>query len=288
MVIHDKSELDYYYDKAANFANSHYENFPVISFFIQKEQRKHVAVIYQFARQADDLADEGTDTPEIKSEKLDNYENEFHLSLSTEPLDGFWNVVKNKIFEKKLSEENFYNLISAFKQDTQKDRYDSYDELLDYCRLSANPVGRLILELHNIKDESAISYSDKICTALQLANFYQDVNIDIMKNRIYLPLNELKIFNVNILDIENLRYSENFAKFMKFQVERTYKLFESGRQLLKYLPYRLRLQILVTIKGGELVLKKIKELNYNVLEFRPTLSKLDFAKLFIIALLFGK
>ena len=288
MVSDERSELDEYYDKALKFAKSHYENFPVISSFLKKDQRKHVAVIYQFARQADDIADEGSDPPQVKIEKLNKYEEELISSLSDSPVNGFWKAVKNTILKKNLNKKNFTNLLAAFKQDTEKSQYDSFDELMDYCQLSANPVGRLILELHDINDEPSKNLSDKICTALQLANFYQDVKIDVKKDRIYLPLNELELFNVTINDITSLRYSENFAKFMRFQVERTCKLFSTGRELLKYLPYGLKLQILVTIKGGELVLKKIEELNYNVLDFRPTLSKLDFIKLFLVAIILGK
>lgn len=280
----ENKDIENYYNAALNFTKSHYENFPVISFFVRKDLRKHVAAIYQFARQADDLADEGNFTSEERIKQLEKYELDLLNSLKSNFKNGFWEIVKNTISINKLSESNFTDLLSAFKQDVVKDRYQNYDELLGYCKRSANPIGRLILELNEIRDENAFSYSDKICTALQLTNFYQDVSVDIKKNRIYLPLNEIEIFSVEEFDIRNMNFTEDFVKLMKYEVERTKKLFIDGRKLLNYLPYKLKVQILVTIKGGEAILKKIEELNYNTLNFRPTVSKLEIAKLFISSL----
>lgn len=282
MSMDANKDIESCYGESIKFAKSHYENFPVLSFFVNQDLRKHVAVIYQFARQADDIADEGNFSPEERISKLGKYENDFTNSISAD--SGFWKIVRITVEEKKLSENNFLNLLSAFKQDVVKDRYQNYDELLNYCKRSANPVGRLILELNDINDETAFSYSDKICTALQLTNFYQDVSVDIKKNRIYLPFNEMEIFSITELDIVSKNYSEQFSKLMKYEIERTKKLFHDGRKLLDYLPYKLKVQILVTIKGGELILKKIEEIKYNTLNFRPTVSKFELIKLFISSL----
>lgn len=278
-------EIENYYSEAIQFTKSHYENFPVISFFVKSDLRKHVAVIYQFARQADDIADEGDIEQNERIEKLEKYEEFLSRSLNSDFENGFWKILKNTISDKKLSESNFKDLLSAFKQDVVKDRYHDYDELLCYCSKSANPVGRLILELNTIFDETAFIYSDKICTALQLTNFYQDVSIDIKKNRIYLPLNEMAIFSVKESDIVEQKFTDDFIKLMKYEVERTKKLFSDGRKLLNYLPYRLKVQILVTIKGGEAILKKIEEMNYNTLNSRPTITKFELVNLFISSLI---
>lgn len=284
----DNNELETYYNNAIEFTKSHYENFPVISLFITKKLRKYTAVIYQFARLADDIADEGSNSPEKRLEELNEYDNSLKRALHSKYDSRFWNVVCDTIEKNNLSTNNFFDLLAAFKQDVTVKEYVNYDGLLSYCKNSANPVGRLILELHGIKDEKAFNLSDKICTALQLTNFYQDVSIDILKDRIYLPNDEMKIFKVDRSDLVTGKFSDSFVKLMKYQVERSRKLFHDGRELLSFLPVRLRLQILVTIKGGEGILNKIEEINYNVLEKRPTLSKIDFLKIFVQAIIFRK
>ena len=280
--------VEEFYDQAIKFTKSHYENFPVISLFIKKAIRKHVAIIYQFARQADDIADEGISSQDERITKLNNYETKLRKSLANDFSSGFWQALKITIDQYNLDKNNFLSLLKAFKQDVWKKRYKDFDEVINYCNNSADPVGRLILELHNVNNLKAIEYSDKICTALQLANFYQDVSVDILKNRIYISEDELTSFNVAISQIKKKEFSEDFKKLYKFQVDRTWKIFNDGRKLLKYLPTRLRFQILVTVKGGEAILKKIEQQNYNVLEKRPTLSKIDFIKLFLSAILFRK
>ena len=190
------NDLEIYYNKALQFTKSHYENFPVVSFFIKKDLQKHVAAVYQFARQADDIADEGNNSEEKRIEDLDNYKLQLKDSLGGNNPKGFWKILNNTITQKQLNKINFYNLLEAFKLDITKKRFEDYDELLQYCEYSANPIGQIILELNNIRSETAMSFSDKICTALQLTNFYQDVGEDIEKGRIYIPKNEMAIFNV--------------------------------------------------------------------------------------------
>lgn len=282
------NELERYYQESIKFTNSHYENFPVISFFIKKELRKYISVIYRFARQADDIADEGSASSEKRISQLDEYEASLLNAMKSDFKDGFWKVLADTVKINNLSIEHLQNLLKAFKQDTYKTSYTDYDELLNYCSNSANPVGRIILELHGIREEIPNQFSDKICTALQLTNFYQDVSVDIKKGRIYLPIAEMELFNISGFKQKKLSYNDSFVRLMKFQTERVKKLFSDGRQLLKFLPRRLKLQILITIKGGEAIIKKIEEIDYNVLELRPTLSKLDFIKLFFVALFLGK
>jgi len=288
MISNELYADEKYFSEAIHFTKSHYENFPVISFFVQKPLRKYVAVIYQFARQADDLADEGNLSSEERILKLEEYELQLNNALHNKFSSGFWKILKSTVVDNSLSELNFKKLLTAFKQDVVKKRYSSFEEILGYCKNSADPVGRLILELHQIKDDKSKFYSDKICTALQLANFYQDVSIDNKKNRIYIPKDELDEYNVTENEVLNGQFSEKFKELLKYQVDRVEKLFKDGRNLLKYLPIGLKFQILVTIKGGEAILKKIKKNDYNVLKIRPTLSKYDFIKLFLTAILFRR
>jgi squalene synthase HpnC len=253
----------------------------VISFLIPREIRKDVAIIYWFARTADDLADEGDFSEEERLESLNKFENRLTNSLNGEYEDEFDFALAETVNSRKLSRENFYSLLKAFKQDVVKKRYASFSEVKEYCRNSANPVGRLILELFDIRNEEASQYSDNICTALQLTNFYQDVKIDYKKGRIYFPIDEMGKFGVT----ENMfRMSENtfnLQQLVEFNVSRTRELFHSGRQLFKHLSGRLRVEITWTVFGGEAILDKIEKNNYYVMDKIPKLNKLDFIRLFL-------
>jgi len=277
--------IDKGYSEAINFAESHYENFPVISFFLKARLRKHVAVLYRFARQADDLADEGDIDPEERLEALNRYEENFDRALKGECADEFWRALNATIKEFNLSPRYFHDLLSAFKLDVTKRRYDTFAEIHDYCRLSANPVGRLILEFFDRRDEKYLKYSDSICTALQLTNFYQDVSIDIEKDRIYIPLDELEYFNVELSQFHFRKNNSNFKKLLKHQVVRTGGLFNDGEKLIEYLPGELKSQIRMTILGGRKILEKISRTDYDILENRPELSRADYVKIFIKALI---
>lgn len=279
----ENSDLISAYQDALLFANSHYENFPVVSIFLPKILRKHVAVVYQFARQADDIADEGNFSIEERIKKLDEYRIKLRNSLNGIYNDEFWAAFHHTVKTYNLSEDNFYNLLSAFEQDITKTRYQTFDELNDYCRRSANPVGRIILEFFDIRRQEQIEYSDAICTALQLTNFYQDVSVDILKGRIYIPVREINHFKISEEIFKGKRVNENFIRLMKFQANRALALFSKGKNLLPFLPLMLRFQIRLTILGGTEILGKLEKLNFDVLNFRPVLSKIDYVKLFFKA-----
>lgn len=273
------------YKSALTLAQSHYENFPVVSILIPKKQRKHIAIIYWFARTADDIADEGNTTDEERIKKLEelsetiksitqgNYKNDFEAALG------------NTIKENKLSKENFLNLLNAFKQDVTKKRYGKFDEVLAYCKNSANPVGRLILELNNIRSDEAKKYSDKICTALQLTNFVQDIEIDYKKGRIYLPADEMEKFRVEEKVFQLNENSDNLRKLLQFTIVRIEEMFEEGKKLLPFLKGRLKFEIIWTILGGKKILDKIKKSDYKIFGGRPTLSKLNLLNLLCKSLL---
>ncbi len=278
--------LETAYKNALIFAKQHYENFPVVSAFLPKRLRRHVAVIYQFARQADDIADEGQFSPAERLAKLNHFELLFNKTLSREYESKFWYALHNTIKQFGLSEDNFLNLLSAFKQDVVKKHYEDFDELLDYCSRSANPVGRLILELNGIKNETAGTYSDYICSALQLTNFFQDVSIDLKKDRIYIPQDEMEKFGISRKQLELKQNNSDFKALLEFQINRTRGLFHKGLNLLEFLPGLLKLQIRLTVLGGFSILDKIEKSGYDILKLRPALSKIDYLILFIKALKF--
>jgi squalene synthase HpnC len=284
-VIENK-ELESAYLSAVQFTKSHYENFPVISLFLPKRLRKHVAAVYQFARQADDIADEGKENSEFRIRNLELYEQNLTNCLDGRFENNFWMALNHTIQQHQLTPQYFYDLLSAFKQDVVKTRYSSHDDVLDYCRRSANPVGRIILEFFNVRDEESMKYSDAICTALQLTNFYQDVSIDIEKNRIYIAAEDIKSFNVKTEQFFAKSTDSDFTNLIKFEVERTQNLFNEGKKLIERLPKELKIQISMTVLGGEKILEKIGNLSFDVLNSRPKLSKLDYLNILLKAIVY--
>jgi len=281
----DDFEQQKVYSKSVKFSREHYENFPVASVFLPKNIRKHVAVVYRFARNADDIADEGNMNEEQRTDILQIYKQQLTDALQGNYANDFWRALHNTIKTYKLTEEYFYDLLSAFEQDITKKRYETFSELLDYCSRSANPVGRIILEFFNIREHEALKYSDAICTALQLTNFYQDVSVDLKKGRIYLPAEDLERHNVGEEEFSREGTSIEFKNLMKSQVERNFELYREGVNILPLLPTRLRFQIRLTILGGQEILNKIRSADFNVLNVRPKLSKIDYIKLFLKAAL---
>jgi len=273
------------YLKAEEFAKSHYENFPVVSLFIKKEMRKHVAIIYWFARTADDIADEDNFTVEERLLKINNFNERLTHIVAGDYTDEYEHALYLTINERKLTPVHFFNLLKAFKQDIFQQKWNTFNDILDYCTNSANPVGRLILELYNVRDDKAFYYSDKICTALQLTNFYQDVSKDILKNRIYFPIDEIEKFGVKLKSFELNENNDNLRRLVKFNVERAESFFREGENLLNYLSGRLQYEIKWTILGGRAILKKIIKSDYNVINIRPSLSKFDYFFLFLKSLI---
>lgn len=268
------------YTKALKLAKTHYENFPVVSLLIPSRLQKDVAIIYWFARTADDFADEGNFSSEERLKKLNEFEGKLDILLNTESENDFEAALKQTISLNKLSPENFFNLLKAFKQDVVKRRYNSVEEVFDYCSYSANPVGRILLELFNIRNEKAFFYSDKICTALQITNFIQDTKIDYQKGRIYYPLNEMQNFQVDENMFEMNRNNLNLKRLIEFSVNRVQNLYDDGRKILEFLSGRFKYEIAWTINGGKEILNKIRGADYDVISKRPYLNKYDYIKIF--------
>jgi len=258
---------------------AHYENFPVASLLLPARLRAPVDVIYRFARSADDLADEGSDPPERRLAKLDAYRRQ--LGAPAEPL---LRDVERIAAEHGLPRDLFGDLLDAFAQDVTKTRYADYAELTDYCRRSANPVGRLLLHLFKRTSEAQLRQSDAICTSLQLINFWQDVAIDFAKGRVYLPQAEMQRHGVTEAHIAAQRCDAAWRSLMAFQVGRTRELMLAGAPLGRELPGRLGLEIRATVQGGLRILEKIEKADFDVFRRRPVLRWFDWPLLVARAL----
>jgi squalene synthase HpnC len=252
-------------------AVGHYENFPVASLLLPASLREPVEIIYRFARSADDFADEGDDPAEVRLRKLNDYRRQLAA-----PSGRLFQDVAKIIREHELPVELFADLLDAFSQDVTKKRYASFAEVLDYCRRSANPVGRLLLHLFKRTNESNLRASDAICSALQLINFWQDVEVDYTKdNRVYLPQDDMARFGVTERHLQEKICDSAWQSLMAFEVQRTRKLMLDGAGLGKALPGRIGLEIRATIQGGLRILEKIERAGYDVFRRRPKLQPLD-------------
>ena len=260
-------------------AVGHYENFPVASLLLPAPLREPIEVIYRFARSADDFADEGTDPPDVRLRKLNDYRGQLLA-----PSSPFFHHLQKIIREHELPVGLFADLLDAFSQDVTKKRYADFSEVLDYCRRSANPVGRLLLHLFKRTSESNCRASDAICSALQLVNFWQDVGVDYVKDaRIYLPQDEMTRHGVTEQHLSRNICDHAWQALMKFRVDRTRKLMLSGADLGRALPGRMGLEIRATIQGGLRILEKIERARYDVFRRRPTLGALDWPLVFFKA-----
>ena len=264
----------------------HYENFPVASLLLPAALRRPVSVIYRFARSADDFADEGDLTPEARLALLDGYRGELdRLKGGTPPAAPLFQELCEVIQAHGLPLAPFYDLLDAFSQDVRKARYASFAEVMDYCRRSADPVGRLMLHLYGKSDGINVAASDSVCSALQLINFWQDVEIDFRKNRIYLPQDEMARFGVTEAQIAARDASGGWWDLMRFQVERARALLLSGAPLALRLPGRISLEIRAVIQGGLRILEKLERARGDVFRHRPVLYRLDWPLILCRALL---
>jgi squalene synthase HpnC len=266
-------------------AVGHYENFPVASLLLPAELRAPIEVIYRFARSADDFADEGTDSPDIRLGKLNRYRAELERVARGMPAeDALFRDIARIVRAHGLPLTLFNDLLDAFSQDVIKKRYASFAEVSDYCRRSANPVGRLLLHLFKRTADAELRASDAICSALQLVNFWQDVDIDYRRdNRIYLPQDEMARHGVTERHLAERRCDAAWQGLMKFQVERTREMMLSGATLGRSLPGRIGLEIRATIQGGLRILDKIEAAGYDVFRRRPVLKAFDWPLLLLKA-----
>jgi squalene synthase HpnC len=255
----------------------HYENFPVASLLLPAKLREPVAIIYRFARSADDFADEGDDPPDVRLAKLDGYRAKLLAACldAASCEDPLFRDVARIVREHSLPPQLFADLLDAFSQDVTKKRYADFAEVLDYCRRSANPVGRLLLHLFKRTTDSELAQSDAICSALQLINFWQDADIDYAKGRVYLPQDEMAAHGVGERHLAEKICDPAWQALMKFEVEKTRHLLLGGAPLGRSLPGRVGLEIRATVQGGLRILEKIERTGYDVFRRRPVLRMLD-------------
>lgn len=263
---------------AKSVSVAHYENFPVASRLVPASLRGAVVAIYDFARAADDIADEGDDPPAVRLARLDLYASELdRIERGDAPAAAPFAALAAAIERHDLPLSPFHDLLSAFRQDVLKPRYASFDELLDYCSRSANPIGRLLLHLYAVRDPDHLVQADAICSGLQLTNFWQDVALDWQKGRVYLPAEDLARFGVPEEQIAQGRCDERWERLLEFEVARTRSLLEAGRPLARALPLRLGLELKFILAGGLRILAAIDAVRGDVFGRRPRLRGRDWA-----------
>lgn len=259
----------------------HYENFPVASILLPRRLRRPVAVIYRFARSADDIADEGEAAAEMRLAGLDDYRVELHRIASGQtPQTPLFADLGQVIRHHSLPMQPFHDLLDAFSQDVVKTRYAHFGEVMEYCKKSANPVGRLMLALYGESDARSVAYSDAICSSLQLINFLQDVAIDYQKDRIYLPQDEMAKYHVDEAQIARNDASGLWQPFMLAQIERTRKILQAGAPLGKVLKGRIGLELRMIIMGGATILEKLHKTRGDIYTQRPVLNSADWLNMF--------
>jgi squalene synthase HpnC len=263
----------------------HYENFPVASLLLPRKWRNPVAQIYRFARDADDFADEGNLTDDARLQQLERFRTHLRRIERGEPAScERFGSLDRLIRHHRLPVSAFFDLLSAFCQDVTRKRYADFTQLADYCRRSANPIGRLLLNLFGHATPANLEHSDAICSALQLVNFWQDVEIDYAKNRIYLPQDEMQAYGVTEQHIASRQCDDAWRDLMKFQVDRARAMLESGAPLGRALPGRIGLEIRATVHGGLRILEKLERAHYDVFRQRPVLKWHDWPRLIARAL----
>jgi squalene synthase HpnC len=259
-------------------ATHHYENFTVVSWLLPKDLHRHFCNVYAYCRWADDLGDEVPETPRAL-ELLDWWEQELNASYEGRPSHAVFVALRETVVAKNIPRQPFADLLKAFRRDQTVKRYPTWASVLDYCVYSANPVGRLVLYLCGYRDEYRQKLSDATCTALQLANFWQDVSRDLEKGRIYIPLDIAAHHSLSESDIVARRFSKNYALLMKDLIQRTRALFEEGLPLAQQVDGKLSVDLEMFSRGGVAVLDAIEAQGYDTLHRRPSISKAKQASL---------
>lgn len=253
-------------------ARSHYENFSVASWFLPARLRQHFFNVYAYCRISDDLGDEVGD-PVASLQLLDQWQGELDACYTGSPRHPVFVALADTVRQLDIPKQPFVDLLTAFRQDQRVTRYPTFDDLLGYCRYSANPVGQLVLYVCGYRDAERQALSDFTCTALQLANFWQDVSSDYARGRIYLPLEDLQRFKVREEDIAAERNSSAFCNLMRFEVRRASEWFERGLPLVQMVDRELAIDIDLFSRGGQEILNAIERQDFKVLGHRPAISK---------------
>ncbi|HEY4902047.1 MAG TPA: squalene synthase HpnC [Candidatus Sulfotelmatobacter sp.] len=256
----------------ARLARTHYENFSVASWFLPKRLRQHFFNVYAYCRISDDLGDEVGD-PSISLELLDQWEQELNACYVGNPRHPVFVALAETVKQFDIPQHEFSDLLRAFRQDQTVTRFETFADVLAYCRYSANPVGHLVLYLCGYRDAERQQLSDFTCTALQLANFWQDVTVDYDKGRVYLPLEDLRRFAVTEQDIAAKCNTPAFRSMMQFEVTRAREWFDRGEPLIAKVDRDLALDLELFTRGGQEILNAIAKQSFAVLGQRPSISK---------------
>jgi squalene synthase HpnC len=256
----------------ARLAQTHYENFSVATWFLPKRLRQHFYNVYAYCRISDDLGDEVGDTA-ASLELLDQWQRELDASYEGAPKHPVFVALAETVKQFDIPKHEFSDLLTAFRQDQTITRFETFNDVLGYCHYSANPVGHLVLYLCGYRDPERQRLSDFTCTALQLANFWQDVSVDYAKGRIYLPLESLRQFGVSEDDIAHNRNTPAFCSMLKFEVERAHDWFRQGLPLVQKVDRALAVDLDLFTRGGQEILNAIAKQSYAVLGNRPAISK---------------
>ena len=262
------------YAYCAELASSHYENFIIASWLIPRAMRRHMYAIYAYARIADDFADEDRDPG-----KLDEWEKELDFAYAGAPRHRVFVALADTVQRFDIPREPFANLLRAFRSDIDFQGFETMDDLLGYARYSANPVGRLVLYLFGYRDVERQLLADRVCSGLQLANFWQDVAIDLDKGRIYLPRADMAQFGVTDADLRVHNSDSNFAALMRHEVAYARDLLGAGAELASKVDRRLARDVLMFAGGGLAILRAIERVDYDVFRKRPRLGKRDYLRL---------
>jgi squalene synthase HpnC len=273
------------YASCERTARGHYENFPVASVLVPAPMRRHVAAIYAFARTADDFADEGTLIPAERHRLLDSWRDRVRAASGDAPqrpvqpgepknTHEIFMALAATIRSRDLPIEQFEALLSAFRQDVTVTSYETWDELMDYCRRSANPVGRLVLRVAGYRDDALDGWSDSVCTALQLANFWQDLGIDFNRGRLYVPAGVMGEHGARAEDLRTGVTAEWRATLADVAA-RTWALFEAGRPVCDTVSGRLRYELRATWLGGTRILEQLRDSGFDPIARRPRLGVTD-------------
>ena len=285
------SDLEAAYSACRQMARRHYENFPVASLLVPREKRDALAAIYAFARSADDFADEPG--VEGRREALAGWRRRLYQCVEGEIDLPIFLALSDAIHKYDLSVVNLDNLLRAFEMDVTVNRHQNFGSLLQYSTYSANPVGRLMLELFDHREPELLALSDKICTSLQLTNFWQDVRIDLQRDRIYLPLEDMSRFNITVDELKrwglenrsqpSSDMESRWRGLLALEVERTWELFQNGKPLPERVVPELRRQLRLTWLTGTTILARIEAVHYDVFHRRPKLKWFDFLRLYFKA-----
>lgn len=287
-------EVEAAFAYCTKLATEHYENFPVGSWMIPKNKRKYVHAIYAFARTADDMADENPpplfkggqggvssddSIKETRLHLLDEWEKQLYNCIDGKPEHPIFIALKETITRFEIPAGLLKDLLTAFKMDTVNNRYLNMDDVLTYCRYSANPVGRIVLYLFGYKDPELHRLSDFICTALQLTNFWQDVAIDLEKDRIYIPLEDMKKFGYTEDELRSHTFNDGFKNLLAYETGYTKGLFTKGLPLCSMVEGGLSLELKAVWSGGMKILEKLEHNSYDVFNKRPVITTIDKLKI---------